>query len=69
VNLHKRLQRLEVLEGERSGEPDNPARANVRERMRAFLDEIAAAKREGRAPSAEAQAISEAIERRRARES
>ncbi len=61
--------RLRALESVVEPAPQETTRANVRARMRAFLDEIAAAKREGRAPSAEAQAISEAIERRRARES
>jgi hypothetical protein len=37
--------------------------------MRAVLDELAAAKREGREPSEEAAAIMEGIQRRRARES
>jgi hypothetical protein len=37
--------------------------------MKAVLDEIAAARREGREPSEEATAVMEAIERRRARES
>jgi hypothetical protein len=58
-------KRLEVLEG-RTTPPEN---TGARERMRAALDEIAAARREGRAPSEGALAVSEAIERRRARES
>jgi hypothetical protein len=61
-------RRLEALEG-RMPPPENAERSEVRARMRAALDEIAAARREGRAPSAEAVALSEAIERRRARES
>jgi hypothetical protein len=63
VNLHKRLQRLEVLEGQSAGTPDSPARATVRERMKAYPDEIAAAKREGRALSAEAEALREQEQR------
>ena len=62
MSLHKRLERLEGrLSGQSTGTSGSPNRA----RMRAFLDEFAAAKREGRAPSAEAEAVSEAILRRR----
>ncbi len=61
-------RRLEALEGRAPPEPAE-ARSEVRARMKAVLDEIAAARREGRAPSPWAQAIGEAIERRRARES
>jgi hypothetical protein len=41
----------------------------ARARIRAFLEELAAAKREGRALSAEAESISQAMQRRRQRES
>jgi hypothetical protein len=61
-------KRLELLEG-RATPPEN---TGAGERMRAVLDEIAAARREGRAPSEEAAAVMEAFEerrRRRARES
>ena len=37
----------------------------VRERMKAVLDELAAARREGRPPSPEARAVSEYFRRRR----
>jgi hypothetical protein len=57
-------RRLEALEG-RTTSPENPERSEAKERMRAALDEIAAARREGREPSEEAAAVSEAIERRR----
>jgi hypothetical protein len=60
-------RRLERLEGHIEP-PEKPARAQVRARMKAVLDEIAAARREGREPSEEATAVMEAIERRRARE-
>jgi hypothetical protein len=65
-------RRLEVLEGQSSptrGASLDARRAAARERIRAVLDEIAAARREGREPSEEASVVSEAIERRRARES
>jgi hypothetical protein len=58
-------RRLEALEG-RGPVPEN---TRARERMRAALDEIAAARREGREPHEEAAAIMEAIQRRRAHES
>jgi hypothetical protein len=63
-------RRLEALEG-RTTPPENPngSEGFARERMRAVLDEIAAARREGREPSGDATAVMEAIERRRARES
>jgi hypothetical protein len=60
-------RRLEALEG-RMELPESPRRPDVRARMKAVLDELAAAKREGRAPSDEALAVSEAIEWRRGRE-
>jgi hypothetical protein len=44
-------------------------RERVREQMRTVLDEMAAARREGREPSEEARAVMEAFERRRSRES
>jgi hypothetical protein len=58
-------RRLEALEG-RATPPEN---TGARKRIRAVLDEIAAARREGREPSEEAAAVSEAIERRRSCES
>jgi hypothetical protein len=61
-------RRLAHLEG-RATPPVNTEPSEARERMRAVLDEMAAAKREGRAPSEEAAAIMEAIQGRRARES
>jgi hypothetical protein len=61
-------RRLEAIEG-RATLPENKERREARERMRAVLDEMAAAKREGREPSEEARAVMEAIQRRRARES
>jgi hypothetical protein len=68
-SLEDRLRKLEVLEGQRAARsaptPESPARV----RMRAFLEKLAAAKREGRALSAEAEAISQAMQRRRQRES
>jgi hypothetical protein len=60
-------RRLEALEG-RIEPPERPERAEVRARMKAQLDEIAAARRKGREPSEEALAVTEAIERRRRRE-
>jgi hypothetical protein len=62
-------RRLEVLEGRGVPGPAEPseARSEARERIRACLDEIAAARREGREPSAEAAAVMEAVERRRRR--
>jgi hypothetical protein len=61
-------RRLEALEG-RAAPPVNTEHSEARERMKAVLDEIAAAKRAGREPHEEAAAVMEAIERRRARES
>lgn len=67
AGLEDRLRRLEERQGQgdaRSSQaPESPARA----RMRASLEEFAAAKREGRAPSAEAQAVAAAILGRRRR--
>lgn len=67
-SLEDRLRRLEVRERPQQRSSRNSA---ARARMRAVLDEIAAARREGREPSPEAVAVGEAIERRRseARES
>jgi hypothetical protein len=60
MSIHKRLQKLEALEGQTR--PDlQPDEA----RMRECLDELAAARLEGRAPSGEAVAVFEAIQRRR----
>ena len=61
-------RRLEVLEG-RLEPPERPERTEVRERMRIVLDELAAAKREGREPSEEATAVMEAFRERRERDS
>jgi hypothetical protein len=69
AGLEDRLRRLEDLEEHRAARSAPTYESPARARMRAFLDELAAAKREGRAPSKEAEAISEAIERRRRRES
>jgi hypothetical protein len=69
AGLGDRLRRLEDLEEHRAARSAPTPESAARARMRAFLDELAAAKREGRAPSKEAEAISEAIERRRRRES
>ena len=64
-------RRLESLEGRQGPAPESPepseARSEARERMRAVLDELAAARREVREPSAEAAAVMEAVERRRRR--
>jgi hypothetical protein len=62
-SLERRLEALEVRV------VPEPPRSQTRERVRAALGEIAAARREGSAPSEEAVAVMEAIERRRARES
>jgi hypothetical protein len=48
---------------------DEAARLERREFMRAWLDELAAAKRQGREPASWARAISEDLAERRARES
>ena len=58
--------RLEALESRAASErPPNP---ETRARMKAVLDELAAARREGRPPSREAREIAEAFgERRRKR--
>jgi hypothetical protein len=64
MSVHRRLERLE----ERA-KPEPSRNPEARARMKAYLDELAAAKREGRALSAEAEAISQALERRRQRES
>jgi hypothetical protein len=66
MSVHRRLERLEVRVVPEPSRKSSEARA----RMKASLDEFAAAKREGRAPSAEAEAVAEAIlERRRHHES
>jgi hypothetical protein len=54
---------------EERAKPEPSRNPEARARMKAYLDELAAAKREGRALSAEAEAISQALERRRQRES
>ena len=60
---HRR--RLEVLEEQlRRARRPGPSNAEARERMRAALEELADAKREGRAPSREALAVGEALSRR-----
>jgi hypothetical protein len=62
-------RRLEALEEQASPARPAPLEASsARVRVRAALDEIAAARREGRTPSEEAAAVMEAIERRRRRE-
>ena len=61
-SLERRLVDLEARAA--SERPRNP---EVRARMKAVLDELAAAKREGRPPSPEAAAVAEAMKRRRAR--
>jgi hypothetical protein len=66
MSLHRRLERLEDRVKPEPSRKSSEARAH----MRAALDEIAAARREGRAPSAEAAVVAEAILRRgRQRES
>jgi hypothetical protein len=62
------VRRLKALEGS-SSSPERPERTEVRARMKAVLDEIATARREGREPSEEAMAVMEAIKRRRECES
>lgn len=47
--------------------PEPSRNPHIRARMKRLLDEVAATRREGRAPSPEARAVGEAIERRRAR--
>ena len=60
MGLSDRLRRLEArTEPERTGDPE------VRARMRALLDELANARREGKPPSREAREVSEAITKRR----
>ena len=53
--------RLEALKARATPERD----PEVRARMKAVLDELAAARREGRPPSREAREVSEAFEERR----
>jgi cytochrome P450 len=67
-SIEKRLEALEVLAKLAPGEA-TPRRSEARARMKAVLDEIAAARREGRAPHEEAADVMEAIERSRAHES
>jgi hypothetical protein len=71
MSIHKRLKKLESLEGQRRPDlqPDEARHSEARARIKECLDELAAARREGREPSEEAVAVGEAIERRRARES
>jgi hypothetical protein len=71
MSIHKRLEKLEALEGQtrQDLQPDEARHSEARARMKECLDEIAAARREGRAPPPWAEAIGEAIKRRRARES
>jgi cytochrome P450 len=57
-------RRLESLEGRQGPPPESPEHREARARMRACLDEIAAARREGREPSEEAVAVMKAFERR-----
>ncbi len=56
--------RLERLEARTEPQQLDPA---VRERMKAVLDELAAARREGRPPSQEAREVAEYFRRRRER--
>ena len=55
--------RLEALKARATPEP--PPHPETRARMKAALDELAAARREGRPPSREAREVSEAFEERR----
>jgi hypothetical protein len=63
VGLSDRLRRLEAT----STEPERQRDPEVRARMKAVLDELADARREGRPPSREAREVSEALEERRRR--
>jgi hypothetical protein len=66
MSIHKRLEKLEALEGQTRPDLEDEARhSEARARMKECLDEIAAARRERRAPSGEAVAVFEAIQRRR----
>jgi hypothetical protein len=67
MSIRKRLQKLEALEGLscQDLQPDEARHSEARARMKECLDEIAAARCEGRAPSGEAVAVFEAIQRRR----
>jgi hypothetical protein len=56
-------KRIQDLEG-RIGPPERSEKKSAKERIRAYLDEIAAAKREGREPSAEAAAVFGALRER-----
>jgi hypothetical protein len=71
VSLNNRLERLEGRASLKLAErPEHrEARREVRARMSAVLDELAAARREGREPSEDAVGVMEAIKRRRSRES
>ena len=60
MGLSDRLRRLEART-----EPERPRDPEVRARMNALLDELANARREGRAPSREAREVSEAFRKRR----
>ena len=70
--IHRRLESLEEqLRARRPGPSaeartrrPGPSNAEARERMRAALEELADAKREGRPPSREALAVGEALSRR-----
>ena len=59
---HRR--RLEALEELVRTRRPGPSSAEARARMRAVLEELADAKREGRPPSREALAVGEALSRR-----
>ena len=67
--IHRRLKSLEELARARRLRADyrkktGPSNAEARARMRAALEELADAKREGRPPSREALAVGEALSRR-----
>jgi hypothetical protein len=69
MSIHKRLEKLEG-QARPDLQPDEGgfARREVRARMKECLDEMAAARRGGRAPAPWAEAIAEAIKGSRARE-
>jgi hypothetical protein len=60
-SIERRLERLEARAEPAELDPE------VRARMKAVLDELAAARRSGRPPSPEARAVSEYFRRRRER--
>ena len=60
MGVRRRLEALEARTG-----PGRPRDPETRARMKALLDELADARREGRPPSREAREVSEAFEKRR----